>query len=118
MYGLPKNFDIDFLLGQTLVQICFGLHDLRLNFDKSAAIHIESSVTINLPSVGIFHENSMPEASHRLAVILDRQVVEAKAEEGGCLSILFSGNILLKVHDSNCGSESYRIINSAAETIV
>ena len=118
MYGLPSHTQLDFLVGQTLVQICFGLHDLRLNFDKEAAIHIESEVTIQRPSGEVLHEVNMPFASQRLAELLDQQITQVSASKGGCLELEFSGNFRLKIHDSNKHHESYRIQHAGTELVV
>ena len=110
MHGLPKHLDLTFFRGQVLVQICFGLHDLRLNFDKGGAIHTERCVHLLVNGVPDFVEcQSMIEAASLLSRLLDERVTEARVAAPKTLELSFSNGDRLRFIDSNEHYESFRI---------
>jgi hypothetical protein len=44
VYGLPLEQDFTFFVGLVLLQVCFGRHELILNFDGDTSITIEGNL--------------------------------------------------------------------------
>ena len=41
MYGLNPEINLSFLVGRELLQVCIGIHQVQLHFDKDVSISIE-----------------------------------------------------------------------------
>ncbi len=113
MYGIPEQIDLKFFDGQVLVQICFGLHDLRLNFDKGGAIHTEGCVQLFANgSQDVFECESIVRMATLLSCLLNQNIVTTRVIDAKILEFLFSNGDYLRFIDSNERYESFRIISS------
>ncbi len=43
MYGIPKDLNLDFLLGATLTQIAIGEYQIQFNFSPEGSFGVEGN---------------------------------------------------------------------------
>ena len=116
MYGLRRNTDLSFFSGRTLVQMCFGMHDLVLNFDGSVSVTVTSRVEIGAHDHSMQIEQFIQSAPVLLALV-NRVVVTAVATEAGTLELGFDNGEVLRFVDDSHQYESY-VVRSGQEVIV
>ena len=111
MYGLPLNTDLDYLLGQKLIQACFGSNDLILAFDETqpVKITITSSISCSTPAaMGKQTEDFSSQASFILH-LLDVPVEGFSILPAGTLQLSFQNGSKLCLFDDSDQFESYVI---------
>lgn len=113
MYGLPKDFDGSRLVGRFLEQICFGLYQIQLRFDKEVTIAVTSSFVYKDSATSDAKTISFPdppEVKSQLLQLLHCTIVKASGDQEGTLTLEFdNGHILQCLDDSSC-YEAYEII--------
>jgi Family of unknown function (DUF6188) len=117
MCGLPQGIDLGFFVGQTVDQICIGLHEILLNFSGKVSVQIESQYrfTDHLENRSTF-ESTVAGAPLLLSLLSIR--IAAAEGNGGTLKLSFEGGATLEVLDSSEHYESYHIRNGAASIVV
>lgn len=118
MYGLPKDIDLNFFIGRTLVQVCVGSNDLILNFDGEVSVTVTSSVGCMGSSGKLTKYDDFREAAPEVLMLLDRAVVSAKGDEGGTLALEYDGGRHLQLYDDTKQYESYTIRNGGKVIVV
>lgn len=119
MYGLPKEMNLDFLVGQTLTQVCVGLHDLVLNFHGEVSITVMSRICLNDPHRRAVREyKDFRDSVNDLISILNRTIAVAKGSCDGTLDLEFESGEMLSVYDDSKEYESYIIRNSENVIVV
>lgn len=109
MYGLPKGADFTFLESLTLLQICFGEHDLILNFDD-ASITIMSAIRIkNSDALGIQKYIDYRSAAPQILNLIGKSLMEVTTEEPGTLVLTFADACRLCIDDDSSDFESFII---------
>ena len=104
MYGLPKDFDGNVLVGRVLEMVCFNENQVYLHFDRKTTITIEVAF-----SYGSDQVIEIPVKESNLMESLGASVTEAHGDEHGTLSLLFDNGQTLKVYDPSKQYESYTI---------
>jgi hypothetical protein len=118
MYGLPSRTNLDFIKGTTLLQACFGPHDLILKFDETVSISIWSSVAVGSLGTNLLRHTRFEEISQAILSLLNRQVLNVGWTPNGTVSLTFEGNDLLEVYDDSASYESYTISSPAGLIVV
>ena len=122
MYGLPSDTNLDFLKSTTLIQACFGPHDLILNFHKTVSqtvsISIYSSLAIGRAGTNLLRHTSFEEISHEVLSLLNKDVLNVGWTPDGTVSITFEGNDPLEIYDDSANYESYTISSPAGLIVV
>ena len=109
MYGLPKDLTLEFLSGQTLLQVCLGVHDLILNFHDDVSITVTSRIACAAPD-GPKHEyDDFGQAAPDLMIFLNQTIVGAEGDENGTLRLMFNTGRSLSIYDDSKEYESYTI---------
>jgi hypothetical protein len=120
VYGLPRDFDASGLPGQSLVQICFGVGQIQLRFDKDLTIAVTSAFlykdspvsdarTINIPD--------LPAVQSSLLQLLHHTIAKAHGNEEGTLTLEFDNGHVLQCLDQPY-YEAYQIIQGEDQIIV
>jgi hypothetical protein len=109
MYGLPKEIDLSFLVGRELLQVCFGRHDLNLNFDRNVHISVTSCIGYSGVQGDLCRQEDFAAASQFLTSLLSQTVLSVKGDDEGTLVLIFSGGPELFVYDNSKQYESYTI---------
>ena len=118
MYGLPSGTNLDFIKGATLVQACFGPHDLILNFHETVTISIWSSVAVGPVGTDLHRHTRFDEISQAILSLLNRTVLNVGWTPNGTLSLTFEGGDLLEIYDDSANFESYSISSPAGLIVV
>lgn len=112
MYGLPKEFDATTLVGQLLVQVCFGVGQIQLHFDKSLTIAVTSAFWYRDSAASGPQRINIP-GSHavqcHLLQLLHRTILSARGDEFGTLTLEFDSGHTLELLDENPAYEAYQI---------
>jgi hypothetical protein len=107
MYGLPRGIDLSFFQQKSLLQVCFGLHDLILNFDD-VSVTVTSSIGISDSATTQNCENFL-QAAGPLTALLERRVTSASGDTAGTLKLDFDNDKSLFIYDDSRKYESYTI---------
>jgi hypothetical protein len=118
MYGLASGTNLDFFKGKTLLQACFGPHDLILNFDEGVSISIYSSLAVGPRGTNLVRDSAFETVSQEILRLLNKQVTEVSWTQSGTFSLTFEGNNLLELYDDSPNYESYTISSSIGLLIV
>jgi hypothetical protein len=118
MYGLPKDFDPNALVGRTLEQVCFNYSQLILVFDAHVQITIESLFSHEAPEVLNKDPLDFPIVSSDLMQVLEHAIVEAVGNAEGTLSLRFDNGHTIKCFDPYRQYEAYRIQIGETEIVV
>jgi len=88
MRPIPKDLNLDRLVGQQLQQICIGAHDLQFKFEGEDRIRCTGVVTVTIEEFchDVFTEDGWKDASP-LAKIAGRDVVSWKIESAYVFAI-------------------------------
>jgi hypothetical protein len=111
MYGLPKNLDLGFFDRKVLLQVCFGAHDLILNFDGGLSIAISSSIGFTRPDIRASRHANFRDAAGTLLTLINRQLVSAGTDGRGTLILSFEQGETISIYDDSSQYESYTIKN-------
>jgi len=108
MYEFPPNLDLDFFVGDRITQVCIGLNELRLNFDRSS-LTVFSSLEVQLPSKRSIRSDSYPYCSDAVLRLIDSEVVEATAVRPSTLHLVFENRFELRVFNDMTFGECYLV---------
>lgn len=117
MYGLDPKTSLDFLIGATLQQVCFGQHQVILNFEADNSIAVESALAITAGSKEA-RFNDLLSSSSELLDLLGHSVEGASATREGTLSLAFSNGSELSIFDTSEQYESYQITFGGDQIVV
>ena len=118
MYGLPRDIDLGFFDGKTLLQVCFGLHDLILNFDGDVSVTVTSSLGCIDSTGELKPHDDFHQVSVELLHLINQSVQFAEGDEAGTLMLKFDGGGILAVYDDSEEFESYTIRNGRKTIVV
>ena len=113
MYGLPKDFNGDFFIGQILEMVCFNENQVYLHFGCEITVTIESAFSYQNDKIV-----SIPVRESDLMKMLGLSVSKAEGEKDGTLSLTFSNGETLKIYDISKQYESYSITYKGNRIIV
>ncbi len=108
MYGLVKGTDVSFLSGAELEQVCIGLYQVILNFDKGVSISLECKYQVNGKVGDVIG----------LVQLLGHRILVPMNEGGGEIILQFTNGGVVIIHDSNLDAESYQITAPGKQIIV
>ena len=112
MYNIKSGTDLSFMLGKRLQQVCFGLHDVILNFLPT--MHISVFNQMKLESKGentyLWESGDRSITSFPIQLILEREIVGVSIEQQNNIKILFEGSFELMLIDNFSATESVNII--------
>ena len=113
VYGLPKDFDGSRLIGCFLEQICYGIAQIQLRFDKRLVIAVTSSLLYKDPAAP--HSKridipSEPAIQSDLLHLLHHAIVRAFGDDKGTLTMEFDSGHILQCSEREDPYESYEII--------
>ena len=122
MYGLPSGTNLDFIKSTTLIQVCFGPHDLILNFhltvSQTVSISIYSSLAVGRVGTNLLRHTSFEEISREILSLLNKEVLSVSWRPEGTVSLTFEGNDLLEIYDGSLNYESFTISGPAGLIVV
>jgi hypothetical protein len=110
MYGLPKNIDLSFLVGKTIIQVCVGFNEIILNLDEGhISICIQSACACHSEDGSTLQIEAYPVSASTICGLLGKPITQAQGEENGTLTIKFLGGSVFTVYDDDKQYESYQI---------
>lgn len=111
--------DLDFLVNKELIQTCFGLHQLILNFTEDTSISIEHKLIYANKSGRSFtwlpgERNDVP-----LQLLLDHKITAVQTSPDQSFNFPFdNGDTLIVEAAKNTGFESYQITHGTKYYVV
>lgn len=108
MYGLTKETDIGFLSDLELEQVCIGLYQVILHFDKDVSICLECEYEV---------DSKINDVMGLVRLLGNRVVLSINRGEGE-IALQFSNGSVVVIQDSNLDTESYQIIAPGKQIIV
>lgn len=109
MYGLPKQTDLSFLANLELIQVCIGIYQVILHFDKETSISLECEYQVNGKTKDLIG----------LVSLLGQHIIDVTIQdEKGEIVLKFSQEGVLVFRDSNLNYESYQIMGQGKALIV
>jgi hypothetical protein len=113
------SIDINFLLGKELLQICFGLYQVILNFSENASISVEHRLVYANKSGECFTWNCGQRNNLPIQSSLGYKVVEANLTPEQSINLVFENQDELTIQVSeNKKFESYQINYGAKYFVV
>jgi hypothetical protein len=109
MYGLPADFNANFLIGRTLRGILVQSNVIHLQLSEQCTISSAGWKDSGGLSVEEGELLNIPDAAPHLYDLLDKKVVSASGQTDGMLSLIFEGGKTIHVHDAYECYESYQI---------
>ncbi len=109
MYGLSKNIDLSFLLGAQLGQVCIGLNELILHFDKDILLTVTSECDYENIDGTIIRIDSYKKEATIICDMLGCIIKEVKSDVSGMLILKFSNMVTFTIYDDSKHYESYLI---------
>jgi hypothetical protein len=111
MHGVPKDLDLSFLRGATLIQLGVGEFQIQFHFHPKGCISVEGDWEVR-DSDGSLVDKSMPNdhrQSSRVHVLLGRQVESYAVNPPQSLTLHFNSGHALTVSDNSKDHESFSI---------
>jgi hypothetical protein len=108
MNGLPSDLDLTPLVGTSVNQICFGMHQLQIHFDERSGVFVESPVVFSGIEGDIPIDDYAIDAS-LLCRLLGGRVIEATRDSQGGLILRFDGGNALHVLNDGPNFESFQV---------
>jgi hypothetical protein len=111
MHGLPRDFDLSFLIGKEICQVAIGRHDLQLNWGDGG-ISIWNTFTYKRGGTAedVVWADDNPELAARTVPLLNTTITAAKCCERATLLLEFSNGDRLEVFEDK-RYESFSIQN-------
>lgn len=109
MYGIPKDFDGQFIKDSVLEMICFSSNQIYFHFSKDILITLESSYSYYEKGKAPDELITVPVKKSNLMELLEKSVVEVYCTTAGILKLCFENNMILEFFDTTENFESYQI---------
>ena len=109
MFGLPRNVDLSFFVDRAVSQVCFGAHDLILNFSDELSVSVTSLIEFKDAKGEAVRSEDFREVASALVSLIDRTVVSVNGEMDGTLDLIFDNGARLSIFDRYKQYESYVI---------
>ncbi|MGA9671867.1 MAG: hypothetical protein WBQ94_21825 [Terracidiphilus sp.] len=109
MYGLPADFDANFLVGRILHGILVQSNVIHLQLSDQCTISSGGWKDAGGLSVDEGELLNIPDAAPHLYDLLDKKVFSASGQPDGTLTLIFEGGKTIHVHDASECYESYQI---------
>jgi hypothetical protein len=107
MYPISPDLDLSFCYGSTLNQIALGKYNVQFVFDSGAMVAVQSKVTLILNGTTVAAW-SAEDGWSSLAYqgLLNESVESAEVIDERTLELEFTGNFILRLHDTSDQYES------------
>ena len=103
--------DTDFFIGKSLMQICFGLYQLQLNFNDNIRIEVsEGAVYEDIKKTQFLWNFSNGRLPFPINNLIEYTITKANFSEENSLTLFFNNNEKLKIISAGDNKESY-IVN-------
>lgn len=103
--------DLSFLVGQRVQQICIGLYDVQLGFEKASTISFLRKFEFRKGNQDKSILTDSPESSVQLVELLGKVIVNGTIDANETLELEFSCGSRILAYSSSCGDDTYVIWN-------
>jgi hypothetical protein len=90
MWELPKNFDWTFMLGNELIQVCFGQYQTQLRFERDVTVSIEGNIEHRSDEQVLARTENDEQAVTSFLLLLGASINRVSTEEGNTLVFSFT----------------------------
>lgn len=118
MYGLPKDYDVSFLIERELESICFAQYQINLHFTGSVWIQIEGKFKHFYGGKLIEEVEEFPISQSALLQTIGQKIIAVNFTMDGNFELVLNKNNRLFIIGDNGAYESYRIFDGQKETII
>ncbi len=118
MYSLSISEDLSSLLGANLLQVCTGINEVILNFDKDIRLTVLSDFTVEYTKKKSIRYKEPIVGAVALLQLLHDSITLAQATTEGDLRVEFASGDAIIVHDTSKEYESFLIRMGKKEIVV
>ena len=108
MYGIPKDLNLDFLLGATLTQIAIGEYQIQFNFSPEGSFGVEGNWELKDKKGNVLDSSASPPFG-QVQSLLGQNVKASMVAPPKSLTITFESGQALTIYDSSEQFESFTI---------
>lgn len=111
MYGLSQDVNLNFLVGQHLIQLGVGQNEIIMNFYDNTSITLECgfSVKSDFDETRVDRSQSGIIAATAIWPLVGRGVTMATSRDSGTLRLEFGYGFAIEIYDDSSKYESYQI---------
>jgi hypothetical protein len=109
MYGFPRDFDAEVLVGRELSSVTFAENLISLQWDEIVSVTILGSISYRVGLGTEEHTDSPPVSESRLVALVGRSVVASRIESPRRLVLLLEHAGSITLLDDSDAYESYII---------
>ena len=109
MYGIPVGETFAFIEGRVLEQLCFGRHELILNFDDGLSITVEGALGITLAGAGESVVDDAVDIASVLVGLISDRVAAIEVNDPRSFSMGFAQGLMVRLIDSSDRYESFQV---------
>ncbi len=114
MYGLSKQTDLAFMLGNEVLQVCIGRYQAILNCTSDLSISLEC----DFAGGRVAADQQLPGSAIPLLGLLGSSISRAEIVGGGDLVLICSNGEVMRIYDSSSEYESYQITAPGRHIVV
>jgi hypothetical protein len=118
MFGLPKDFNADRLVGRTLEMICFNENQIYFHFDEKLTIEVVGSLGYQRWPAQEPEIVEVPVLQSNLMQLLGHSTTKAFGDDKGTLTLEFEDGQILQYLGDTPMYECYHIIQGDHRIIV
>lgn len=108
MTKIPTKSDLDFLIGNEVLQVCIGANELIINFQGETSITVTAVILFSVAGVESQIESNS-ECANLITKFIQKIIKNIDIDEQGGLEIIFDGNDSFKILKNNNIYESYTV---------
>lgn len=106
MYGKPKNVTFTKFIGQRLIQVCFGEHQIQLHFDERCSILSDVDINVLTPK-GLSLWGS--DSRRQLPELIGHRVQSSAFVDDKIFVMKFDSGVRISLRDDSDEYESFQI---------
>jgi hypothetical protein len=119
MYRIPKDLNLEDIVGSTIGEICLDRFAIRVHFDTGVIISVEGNVTIKENgSVIATWDQADNWSGIGFQRILSFPVTHYSVVSERLLEIEFSNHVVLQLHDDMYQYESFNITKKGSDDMI
>jgi len=109
MNGLQPGIRLTSFVGEELLQLCFGAHQLQIHFANRIQVMVESECVLQGMSPDPIRIDNYSSAASSLCRLLSAKVLSASRADDGGLLLRFANGAELHVLNDTQENESFQI---------
>ena len=118
MYGIPTSFNSKILIGDSVCQICVGIHDYQINFESGRSITMQCKFQVGQCNDTKDNINLTDTNGVNLIRLVGLRVKNCEVFNEAKIRLSFENDVFIEIFDSNPDFESFSIAGKGINLIV